>query len=841
MKKILLILLSLLAYNTYGQKIDFALCDEFAQCKALENSQKYAIGNVAVYTNPIVEKQESAISFKAGTVKSNTSALKTCFHVSVEQSGNYYFLASVLSTYLNNRQFQKISVYVNNQYQGILGSTRADWEIIGLEHKPMIYLEKGDNLITFATDMPFYPEVDAIQITKDKSSLIAENLPYNNYKLRAQKYISSSNSETKESWEVKPQNIGIVDNNKVTAWKDVPVVYTYQRKITVSSTETMEIHTTPVDDDDYYSVDTYMYLYKIDDPYRYSWTNDNSTGYHSKITATLPKGDYYLVIRAKQSQYATQKTPRQGLVNVYCNGELLNEKVPVSGYLVDAPVKSKGAINFFTSKTSASVRLFLIDGDRMVFNSEPYTYYAPADYYWMEGARKKITFKKTDANWKVLVSATGGWWINYGKCDLYAGFEDAPSKYMSKFPNLKSGDAILMAGDNSSYNSAAWAGGITDRNIWIGNSSKGSPYVWKTWDDYFGNKPARYEKAPSYTRTGRGARSIVVYSKDSTMNGITHFAVMNRANNQLHGFDCESKIGTWGRITHTEQSLCGTEFGKPYYSYYEEGGETIKMQVHEPKNENLTKAYTFEQSVKDGLSVLEEVKLSSEEMKKLDGFCNPSLCKSFGKKYNEWMDGVLLGDDVNGRYERIFGQKYKNLLMEGKNNWKGCFNFLCGIIFSGDDESAMSKDFASVLLCDVMAPQYSSKMDSIKTEWQKNQYTDEGKYICPTVEYFTKKYVKSILKNIRISDDSPDESGSEVDDGLTFTGHNIVVNLSKDAVVSLHVQNCVSDNIIEVIAPFSMPKGTNTFNIDQFALSSGVYVCTLDVNGKKYNMKFRKK
>lgn len=53
------------------------------------------------------------------------------------------------------------------------------------------------------------------------------------------------------------------------------------------------------------------------------------------------------------------------------------------------------------------------------------------------------------------------------------------------------------------------------------------------------------------------------------MTGITHFAVMNKANNQLHGFDCESKIGTWGRITHTEKSLYGSEYGKTYYSYYE--------------------------------------------------------------------------------------------------------------------------------------------------------------------------------------------------------------------------------------------------------------------------------
>ena len=59
----------------------------------------------------------------------------------------------------------------------------------------------------------------------------------------------------------------------------------------MTSKDKMEIHTTPVESEDYYDVDTYMYLYKIDDPYHYSWTNDDFIGYHSKIEATLPAGD----------------------------------------------------------------------------------------------------------------------------------------------------------------------------------------------------------------------------------------------------------------------------------------------------------------------------------------------------------------------------------------------------------------------------------------------------------------------------------------------------------------------------------------------------------------------
>ena len=81
---------------------------------------------------------------------------------------------------------------------------------------------------------------------------------------------------------------------------------------------------------------------------------------------------------------------------------------------IDAPVNFSETLNYFTSKTNASVRLFLLDGNKMLFNSEPYTYYSPADYQWLEGARKKIQHRRTNSNWKVLVSSTSAWWITWG-------------------------------------------------------------------------------------------------------------------------------------------------------------------------------------------------------------------------------------------------------------------------------------------------------------------------------------------------------------------------------------------------------------------------------------------
>lgn len=829
MRKILFILLSLMTCFSYGQnKETFSV--QSSACP------KQTIGNLTVFVNPVSGKGVVPYSVKSRSRSNDSSiaVLKTTFKVEVEQSGDYYLLANTLSTYVQKDKFQEISVYVNGMYQGKLNNTEADWEIIGIKGKEKVSLNKGSNEIVFSSSAPFYPEIDAVQLTLDKSSLITTNAPYKAYKALAAK--DAVTEKTKESWEVTPIEGKIVGNANATVWQNVPTVYTYHRKISVTSNEKMEIHTTPVESEDYYDVDTYMYLYKIDDPYHYSWTNDDVIGYHSKIEATLPAGEYYLVIRAKQNGYASEYMPRQGLVNVYCNGELLNENVPISGYLIDAPVKTTGTLNFFTNKTSASSQLFLIDGERMLYNSEPYTYYPPADYVWLDGSRKKITFRRGVPNWKVLVTTTSAWWICFGKCDVYAGLKDAPSKYMDKFSNLKSGDAILMADDDSKYNSAAWAGGITDRKIWIGNSSKGSPYVWNSWDDYFGNNPTRYLNAPTYTRNGGGARSIIVYSKDSTMTGITHFAVMNKANDQLHGFDCESKIGTWGRITHTEKSLYGSEYGKTYYSYYE---------VQSPlefKHNTLTKlalptVCTMEQSIKEGLSIDRKVELSASEKEELDGFGRLVLDKDFEKMYNDWVADYTLADNFGEDNEIFSGQEFQKLVQQGRKHWKKNMSFLCGKIFVNTNEHEDEQDLASVLLCEMVAPYYAAKMDSIKDDWFKNQYTEDGKYICPTVEYFTKRYVKSILEEeYTKANVAQDFDG----DSIVLEGRTLKVNLAKDAVVSLQFQNVTTNSSLMLLNSKLMKKGKYVYEMDVLPLASGVNVCTLVVNGKASSVKLIK-
>src|SRR5690606_22451748 len=96
----------------------------------------------------------------------------------------------------------------------------------------------------------------------------------------------------------------------------VPVVYTYYRKISLTSGQNITFHTTPIAGQDYYSVDPVMYLF-CDANHNHAWSNDDHTGRHPRIQITVPQtGDYYLVLRAFSSYYASTPTGSQGVVDV---------------------------------------------------------------------------------------------------------------------------------------------------------------------------------------------------------------------------------------------------------------------------------------------------------------------------------------------------------------------------------------------------------------------------------------------------------------------------------------------------------------------------------------------
>lgn len=415
-----------------------------------------------------------------------------------------------------------------------------------------------------------------------------------------------------------------------------------------------------------------------------------------------------------------------------------------------------------------------------------------------------------------------------------------------------------MAEDNTKYNSAAWAGGITDRNIWIGKSSYGSPSVWKTWDDYFANNPQRYNNAEIYKRDVLGPMAVMVYSKDSTMTGISHFAVTNYANQLLHGYAFESKIGTWGRITHERNSLNGNEYGKPFIYYYKEVPyHHMVKKEQETLLQSAQSRYTLKESIRDGLTRELQVTLDDNQKTLIRKQLSQDSkgYQTFDRLFGKWSNSVNEYDcnQYAVSVEKILGNPAgEELVKYGKKHLQAGLCYLANLLFSqlDNDELVHDKELLSFLFCRIAAEKYGSIIEKIKVEWTNSSYTSDGAYIYPSCEYFTKKYIKEILeqnyKNI-----SEDDLLSALEDNnnlfaltqaiVSEEGTDVILQVPVGKVFSLRIAG-VNMNWQTIIVKDKLANEQKyTYHIDANRLPNGMSVCILEIDGKTYSRKLIKK
>ena len=381
---------------------------------------------------------------------------------------------------------QQISVYIDGQYLGELDIKKNGWQPAKVKGSKQLPLSTGKHEIAFESNAPFYPEIDVVKLAAEENKASFDMTKYQNYvaelkqnmeknkgrkdKIRVDETApggstngrQSSASNSSSDWEVSPYTLSNPSGNykhKMT----VPIVYTYYKKLSLTSGQTVKFNTSPVAGDDYYSVDPVMYLF-CDQDINVAWSNDDDIGRHPKIQVTIPRtGDYYLVLRAYSNYHATTSQGSQGVVNVYQNGFLLQSDAPVSGYMVDVGTSNTGLLNYFTGYSTGTPKLWLAPDGRLApikFHGSTYWYVSPMDYNWFDDARFRIV-KNTSSyqSMNLLVSSQGAWWVYWGNCDVYGSAKQASSQAANFFPNLKINDAIQSAPSTNTYNCAAWAGG----------------------------------------------------------------------------------------------------------------------------------------------------------------------------------------------------------------------------------------------------------------------------------------------------------------------------------------------------------------------------------------------
>jgi hypothetical protein len=725
----------------------------------------------------------------------NEHYLTRSFIINVSIEGEYYLNTHIMaSREADGESFQEVCVYVNEKFAGSLDIQTDTWAFVAIKNHTPIRLKQGINQITFSSLPPNYPEIDVIQVTSNPDSFLTKDDTYNDYidylrqhkstivEKKSQNEIDSSarylndRNETKSAyddsgdWQVTPFELSNPGGNYQHKMC-VPITYTYHRKMSLSQ-GTYTFMTGPVDGDDFYTVDPVMYLYKIDDPHQHSYYNDDysSRGFHSQINATLPSGDYYLVVRAFSSSFSTSALGRQGLINVYKNGVLLNSQCPVAGYRVDVDSPNTGGINYFTAYSTGIPCIFLEEkgSNKLRFNSDSYFYIPPMDYSWIDDARMRLTKYSSDDRYRMLISCAGAFGAYYGNCDVYGSCQQViqGDQIANSFTNLMPNDGIYSSASiDDTYNCASWAGGVTYGWTWgaiyAGQSngalvgpSYGQPTVWDSWDDFFGNNPQRYAGATVYTReyADPDNAEIAVWSNNGAISGVTHFSCRGTANGHPHGYAWESKPGSLRRIFHPKNALSGNAYGS-IFAYYRDANKAIAGfddRLHFRTADNTS--ISLDESIKRGLTVIEKINLSEEEKRFYDSSVTKALrtdsMSTLYELYDNWTKSVQSENYrlISNPYVLLSTPEGKDLVAYGKKHETEALSFFIDLFFE-DENQKYSNELSYYMFCSIFS-EYADIIEDVKKEWRGSPKDRNGAYIAPTPEMFSKKYAKNLMHKL---------------------------------------------------------------------------------------------
>jgi len=579
--------------------------------------------------------------------------------------------------------------------------------------------------------------------------------------------------------------------------------YTYYKSYYFTSGQNVKFHTVSN------NADPIMYLYRsissLLTPGSNSWFNDDGMYYSldSKIEVTIPQTGYYTVLLASYNQNSF------GITDLYKDDVLVGNDVPVGGVQIACSLNKTGNLNFFTSEVE-----FGYEDTYMIVSENNYgpakafndNYSESSNFPWYTASRIKGNFPNRIR--KVLITSNHS--TSAGTCDVYMNCEN--SNITSWFPNLKPEDAIQSAPASGVYNCISWSGGITNDWYWPPSPIYGGQYYIEgdplgSFDNFYGNTPsARYGGATSYTRSGVVNYShicIDLWAKDGSY---THGSVRKPGNNHPHGYDWESKPGGLMRTFHPRHSLNGSNYGS-VVDYYR------------PVS-NLKSSMLLDESIARGLSVIENVELTTnEKLEVTESIAKLSLKSQsdLQNKYELWRETWENSDVKVHSNPRMYAnsQEYEDLITYCKSMGEKSWPFIFDKIEKGDF-------FAINALEDLTLENNIEVLEKVKKDNSLKSSTTSGVTIVRTPQAFAMKYIKELLKSTREVTSTGDE-GIVYSNSFDFNIYPNPVNDKSQIVFDLPYDANVSIEAIDLTGKaLSIPQ-SNHF------LTQGKYNYSLNV------------
>jgi len=678
------------------------------------------------------------------------------FTIDAPTAGEYFLNAWANSPeLLGNRaknRFLSFDLTINGEKHPLpFNVKKSGWHnvsyIDGSGDRIKVVLQKGRNQIAFSSDGLVVPAIDFVRMGRNESQADIEEDKYLQFVADVKNQVLGGNGhglgiDTTSNGLISPMAVE-PPSNPLYDYEyrlNHTFLYTYYTSVYLNAGQQAFFTSTPGSSGNFKHV---LEVFSSANPQSYSWTTSSSSIGVASLNINIPStGTYYVKVRSYWQGVS-------GMVNLNINGQYYYPDCVASGsFGLRSPHYSNQTYNYFTVRSTGDPRIWIEDSynilGRIIGYNDDY-WGNGGDFYWNLNSRVKKQYNTSVG--AVLVSAYSSYNPS-GVTDLY--FRNKNSNITGWFPNLKADDAIMSSPQSTTYNCTAWTGGFTSFWFWGSTPSYyyGSGFVWNTWDNYYGNNPERYAGAMAYTPVGANESNGIIAMWAKPNGEITHGSIRKPGNNHAHGYDWESKPGSLARTFHPRNALSGSSYGS-IVKYYRQATSPSMLSLPTGGSQGLS----FEESVAQGLTVVEPVELTGTEMAKMasrPATTSRNINNNLNTLYSRWMEKIKSDayKPISNPYVFVETAEGQQLLSYAKNNLEDAVLFFASIIFDDQRGGEFEQNISHYMFWEVAKAQYGAIMENIKDDWKRNKYTKDGRYIVPLPETFTKKYIKQILNTL---------------------------------------------------------------------------------------------
>ncbi|MBR3895635.1 MAG: hypothetical protein IKJ42_01235 [Bacteroidaceae bacterium] len=736
----------------------------------------------------------------------------TSFTVNMEHAGEYYLSCWMLGGQHPDGRFSSFDVSVNGTIIGKMNAHKANWQSCQL-NTGTIALQKGENVISFATQVPEIPNIEFIKLASTQAASLISSSNYDNnlasIKENSKNYaIASIVTDTLQNTRAL-----VLDQFANYAYREqVPLHYTFYTSVYLTQGQNISFSAKKIS-----GATPILEVFHSTTPETYTWSIFASSQDGDTLNITIPVTGHYRV-RARSYQNTVAGVAE---VNI---GSTKYAEVPIYSYGLNYNQDTERVYNTFTANlklnnNGAGDPIIYIGRnfpDKIVAYNDDYS--GNGDFDWDYNSRIKKQFS-TQAR-TVFLSNLSSYEGTKPHCDLYIGCWNSTA--YAYFPNLHQDDAIQSAPYNADYNCISWSGGIT--SYWEWPAGIFSQYHVDGNDlasfDIFYLTP-RYTGCGIYSRNGATESNSVVdlWGFDyGTSVEYTHASIKHGADDHPHGYDWESKPGELARTFHPRYSLEGNAYGEVLEFYRLIGiGQPI---VATNNFVEQTSILSLDESIAEGLSVLETITFTDAERTIIDAEIaniGTTRVNTFESKYQDWVD--TWANMPYSSPDNYKNEEYYELKTFCESFYESRF-----LIF---DKLGDGDIFNLLLVEDLTLTNNVANnaiLNDIKEDNANNSTTENGAVIVRSPYSNSMKYVKQLINapfsRLTRGTNSIDEKGvkySNSDEFIATTSNgtlSISFNLQESSRISLSVVDLQGRVLTDILQNKTLEEGEHAYQVE---------------------------